>query len=389
MGRERIADVVVVVFAGTIAVINTVTQLPAMPEPYDVLVLGLLLTGAAALWFRRRAPVAVAWFVALLAAALAVAVWVWPGAVPGVRPEPESILLPSAAPFAAYSVAAFARGHRLAWPPLVVVAATACVGTPLLTHLGATAGPIVALVGGPAALGLYVAARTERAEREQQLCEERARRQERLRLAAEIHDVVSHRVSVMVLQAGALHLTGADEPTRRAAEELRATGCHALDELRELVGLLSASGRSDAADTGPLEPLPDLAAPVAAARSVGIAVEIVTDGEPCLVSPAVGRTAYRVVQEALTNVCKHAPGSRVRLGVRQAPDGVRVSIRNTAPAGAGDAALASAGGGTGLLGLRRRIELVNGTLEAEPCADGGFRVDAALPAFVRAGSESA
>ncbi|MET8155219.1 histidine kinase [Sphaerisporangium sp. NPDC005289] len=387
MGRERVADIVVVVVAGVVSLSGTVTQVPVLREPYDLCVFCLLVASALSLWFRRRAPVAVAWLMALLAVILVAAVRVWPGLAPGTRLEPEITLLPAAVPFAAYAAAVFARNPRLAWPPLVLVAAIAFLGAPPSSRAVAVAGMVLILVGAPVVLGRYVVARAERARRGHHLRAEQARRQERLRLAAEIHDVVSHRVSVMVLQAGALQLTAADEASRQAAGQLRTTGCQTLGELRDLVGLLNAAGPSDAASTGPLEPMPDLSGLVESARSVGTVVEVDGAQGPCLLPPVVGRTAYRVVQEALTNVHKHAPGARVRLQVRQLPAGVRVSVRNTAPTRAGDAVLASAGAGAGLLGLRRRIELINGTLRAEACADGGYRVEADLPSVLPAAGE--
>lgn len=385
MRRERVVDVAVVLLAVLLGM-GLATELPTFPEPYDAVAFGLMLAGAVALWFRRRAPVAVAWFVAGLAAVLALAVWAWPGGASGALPAPESTLLPAAAPFAAYSVAAHrGRSYRLAWLPLVLIATIACLGAPPSSRVIAVVGVVVTLVGGPALLGRYIAARAEHAEREQRGRAEQARREERLRLAAEIHDVVSHRVSVMVLQAGALHLTAADESTRQAASELRTVGCQALDELRDLVGLLSTTGPADHTGAAPLEPLPDLSALVEDPESVGMAVEVVETGHPCLLSPAVGRTAYRAVQEALTNARKHAPGARVRVEVRYTPAGVRVSIHNTAPTRSVDARLTGTGSGAGLLGLRRRVELVNGTLHAQPCADGGFEVAATLPSTIQAG----
>uniref|UniRef100_UPI001C5E4B21 histidine kinase n=1 Tax=Nonomuraea rhizosphaerae TaxID=2665663 RepID=UPI001C5E4B21 len=221
MGRERVVDIVVVILAGVLSVTGTVTQVPVVREPYDLVVFCLPAAGAAALWFRRRAPVAVAWLMVVLALTLVAAARVWPGPLPGTRLEPEVTLLPGAVPFAAYAVAAFARDRRLAWPPLVVVAAVAFLGAPPSSRAVAVAGTVVVLVVAPAVLGRYVVLRAERARRDHHLRAERARRQERLRLAAEIHDVVSHRVSVMVLQAGALQLTAADEATRQAAGQLR------------------------------------------------------------------------------------------------------------------------------------------------------------------------
>lgn len=373
MGRERVFDIAVVLLAFVFS-LTPVTPLPAFAEPFDAVGFGLGVAGCAALWFRRRAPGAVTWFVAVIGIVLVVGVRVWPGAV--VEYPAESVLLPAAAPFAVYAVAAFGSMAR-AWVPLVVLAVAACVGAS--SNPVAVGGMVVTLVGGPAVLGRYVLARARHAERVQRSRAEEVRRDERLRLAAEIHDVVSHRVTVMVLQAGALGLTAPDEATRQAAGELREAGCRTLDELRDLVWLLNATDQEAGA---PAESLPDLSALVEAARSVGTVVEVVETGEERPLSPAVARTAYRVVQEGLTNVRKHAPGARTRVEVRHRADGVRVSVHNTTPTGATDPAVTSSGGGTGLLGLRRRIELINGTLHAGPGDGGGFEIVASLPATV-------
>lgn len=376
MGRKRVVDVAVMLLAAVFGT-TSVTQLPAFPAPLDVVAFGLMVIGAGALWFRRASPVAVAWFVTALAVIMVVVVRVWPG----VSPVPEGVALPPAAPFAAYALGAFATGdqrRRLAWLPLLGTAAIAWLGAPLT----ATVGMTVTLIGVPAVLGRYVAARAERAEREHRLRTEQARRDERLRLAAEIHDVVSHRVSVMVLQAGALHLTATDAPTRQAADELRATGCHALDELRDLVGLLNATGTTDPA-VATLEPLPDLSVLVEASESVGLAVEVVQTGEPRPLPPVIGRTLYRTVQEALTNTHKHAPGARVRIELCHQPAGISVTVHNTAPTRPPDPRVTTSGGGTGLAGLRRRIELIKGTLHTNPHADGGFELTASLPVTAR------
>jgi signal transduction histidine kinase len=224
--------------------------------------------------------------------------------------------------------------------------------------------------------------RAERAEREQQLLAEQARAEERARLAGEMHDVVTHRVSLMVLQAGALRVTAPDEPTRKAAEELRVAGCRALDELRDLVGILRAAPDGEQAHEEAHPSTAELAALAAESTAVGLPTELVEDGDRRLASPVVGRTVYRIAQEALTNAHKHAPGSRVRLQVRYDPAEVRVTIRNTPPARPVDAALVGTGSGMGIANLRRRVELVRGTLQVGPAPDGGFSVDATLPAYV-------
>lgn len=239
-------------------------------------------------------------------------------------------------------------------------------------------GPLIALYfDARRRLVRALTERAERAEREQELRAEQARADERARLAGEMHDVVTHRVSLMVLQAGALRVSATDERTRQAAEDLREAGCQALAELRDLVGILRTEPEGDEAPgvTG-------LEALVADATAAGTPAELVGDGDPGLASPVVARTAYRVVREALTNVRKHAPGARVVVEMRYAGSSVEVSVRNTPPTHRPDVALTGTGSGLGLANLRRRIELVHGTLRAGPTADGGYRLDATLPAYV-------
>jgi len=271
--------------------------------------------------------------------------------------------------------------------------------------------------------------RAERAEHERYLLAEQTRADERARLAAEMHDVVTHRVSLMVLQAGALGVTATDEATRRAAEELRAAGCQALDELRDLVGILRTSPDGDPdGDQGPSNA--GLAALVAESTAVGTPAELAEEGDPALASPLVWRTVYRIVREALTNVRKHAPGARVLVQIGYGESQVQLSVTNTPPAGrpgigpgaggsglpangpgvtangsgpaggfgpgangSGLAAggvdlaavssdLAATGSGLGLASLRQRVEVVRGTLRAGRTPDGGFCVEATLPAYV-------
>jgi signal transduction histidine kinase len=251
-------------------------------------------------------------------------------------------------------------------------------------------GPLVAMyVVTRRRLVQALTERAERAEREQQLLAEQARAEERARLAGEMHDVVTHRVSLMVLQAGALRVTAPDEPTRKAAEELRAAGCRALDELRDLVGILRTT--PDGGQT-PEEAHPstaELAALAAESTAVGLPTELVEDGDPQLASPVVGRTVYRIVQEALTNAHKHAPGASVTVEVRYDPTDVRLEVCNTRPTRPVDAGLVGTGSGVGLASLRRRVELVGGTLHAGPAPEGGFCVAATLPSYVPTAAASA
>jgi signal transduction histidine kinase len=219
--------------------------------------------------------------------------------------------------------------------------------------------------------------RAERAERERHLLAEQARAEERARLAGEMHDVVTHRVSLMVLQAGALGITATDEATRQAAGELRAAGVQALDELRDLVGILRTEPEDDQAPASS-----GLAELVAESTAVGTPAELVEQGDPALASPVVGRTAYRIVREALTNVRKHAPGAHVVVRVSYDESQIRLSVRNTVAAAPPDRSLAATGSGVGLASLRQRIDLMHGTLRAAGTPDGGFCLEATMPSYV-------
>jgi len=249
----------------------------------------------------------------------------------------------------------------------------------------------------PALATLYVDARrrllcslrerAERAERERDLLAERAVFRERHRLAAEMHDVVTHRLSLVVLHAGALGMVAGDDTVRRAAEDIRSAGVLALDELRDLLGVLRGT-QSEHAETPAAETRLDPAVLAAESESVGVPVDLRVDGTPGQVSPAVARTAYRVVQEALTNIRKHAPGAAVTVRVAYQPSGVRVRVANTASGLRPDAALAGSGAGAGLTGLRHRVEVIGGSLTAGPRDGGGWAVTAILPMLASAARES-
>ncbi len=318
---------------------------------------------------------------------LAVTLLIWPIGV--LTPaHAGNVWAPYATALAAYGPVLYRQDRRTAFIAIAVFGII--VARPWQPSLTVIVSGLARVAIGPLVALYFIARRrlvqalterAERAERERHLLAEQARAEERARLAGEMHDVVSHRVSLMVLQAGALQMTATDEATRQAAEELRASGCQALDELRDLVGILRTAPEDDQTPAAPgLAPL------IAESTSVGTPAELIEDGDPALASPVIGRTAYRIVREALTNVRKHAPGARVVVRVEYDPAQVRLTVRNTAPAAPSavlaGTVLANTGSGLGIAGLRQRIELVNGTLRAGPAADGGFCVDATLPAYV-------
>lgn len=333
------------------------------------------------------------------------------------------IVVLSGASLAGTLVVAIARFHRdMAedgyrpglWPMLAFSVVMA---------LGLTAPPVLT--------GLYVGARRrlveslrERAdglERELSLLADRAeeravwaRNEERTRIAREMHDVVAHRVSLMVVHAAALQAVALKDPEKasRNAGLVGDMGRQALTELREMLGVLrstpegavaqpSASAQSErlaavaaaasarvrvsaggaaagaAGDGGPcLDGLEDL---VGQSREAGMAVELSVMGEERAYAPEVEQTAYRVVQEALTNVHKHAPGAKalVRLAHREAE--VALQVENGPSDGGADAGPGLPSGGNGLVGMRERVGALGGVFVSGPTDAGGFRVSAVIP----------
>jgi signal transduction histidine kinase len=396
------------VLLDTVLTLSGASWWPAHPGSLAWALLGVQAACCATLAVRRRAPITVIYILA--AFTLAVTLLIDPaGAL--TPASTGNIWAPVSTVVAAYGIF-YARNRRAAL--IAVGILTVIVARPWQPSVAVITIGVLRTAVGPL-LGLYFAARqrlvhalrerAERAEREQHLLAEQARAEERARLAGEMHDVVTHRVSLMVLQAGALRMTARDEATRQAAEELRAAGCQALDELRDLVGILRAAPDGDEAPSAA-----DFAALVAESTAVGTPGQLFEDGDPALASPVVSRTAYRVVREALTNVRKHAPGAAVTVRVGYDPAQLRLSVRNgpaasrnglTGPvladpvlAGHGEAGpgvagpvladpvLAGTGSGLGLANLRQRIELVHGSLRAGPEPDGGFCVEVVLPAYV-------
>ena len=226
--------------------------------------------------------------------------------------------------------------------------------------------------------------RAERLEREQHLRAERAITAERTRIAREMHDVVAHRVSLMVLHAGGLEVSSVDERTERAAGLIRTTGREALAELRGILGVLREE-EGEAAPTAPQPVLADLEGLVAQWRGAGMEVVCERSGEGGVLPLAVQRTGFRVVQEALTNAAKHATGARVRVGLCFGVDRLEVEVANGPVPGVVRPAPRS---GYGLTGLRERVALAGGAVSAGPCPDGGWRLRAILPGEETAESAS-
>ncbi|MEU5260465.1 histidine kinase [Amycolatopsis sp. NPDC021455] len=211
--------------------------------------------------------------------------------------------------------------------------------------------------------------RAEEMESRQRLVAEQARLRERARIASDMHDSLGHELSLIAVRAAALEVAGGlDDVQRDAAAQLRTSAAAATERLREIIGVL----REDAA---PVEPVQgDLGELIARARASGLLIGSTVDSDAA--PPMVARAAYRVVQEALTNVAKHAPGAAVTVRVSSTGARTDVSVVN-APPPAGPLP-GAASGHVGLIGLRERVRLAGGTLRAGPEA-GGFAVTATLP----------
>lgn len=194
---------------------------------------------------------------------------------------------------------------------------------------------------------------------------------ERAQLAREMHDVVSHQVSLIAVRAGALQVATKDADAKEAARTIRSLSVTTLDELRTMVTLLRASGGHATA----LTPQPTLADLRKLVESSGTHAELTGD-LPSAVGTPGQRALYRTVQEALTNVRKHAPGATACVELWQDGDDVGVTVTNTPPT---RPSLSLPGSQQGLVGLRERAEILHGTLDAGPTAEGGYRVRLRIP----------
>ncbi|GAA2811256.1 sensor histidine kinase [Crossiella cryophila] len=358
--RRTLTDLALIALAGLDVVVNTT---PSTHYSFLLPVLACL-----ALLFRREFP----------RTALLLTI---PGLVVGF-----TVL---AAMVALYSVA---RARRLDWQ---------LIGCGLLAFGGClTLGPMqlfpdvavheaclralyaALLAGAPIAVGQLVRARCELTdkltelaagrERQQKLHDHAVRAEERTRLAREMHDVVSHQVTLIAIQAGALQVVAEDPDSREIALTIRRLSNRTLEELRNLVGLLRSSTLDCEAAQPGLEDVPELVA------DSGLPTTLTMGPMPGPVSPQLGCAVYRTVQEALTNIGKHASGAPVTVHLGLAGGSLHVEVRNASPRGQ-DGMAPLPPGGHGLMGLRERAAMLGGTLTAQPTEDGGYVVHASFP----------
>lgn len=202
----------------------------------------------------------------------------------------------------------------------------------------------------------------------------RRENEERLRIARELHDVLAHSISVINVQAGVgLALLDSDpEQARTALTTIKAASKEALGEVRQVLDTLRTPGDAPRAPAPGLDRLPEL---VEQAARAGLTVEIRRDGDRVVLPPGADLAAFRIIQEALTNVVRHSGSRTAEIRVAYAPGLLDLRIDDAGPATGGDAG----GSGNGLVGMRERAAALGGTIEAGPRPDGGFRVRSTLP----------
>ena len=316
---------------------------------------------------RNRFP-AQAWLVS--AGALA-----WTSVAIGPWAPSSTVYLPGG--LLVYMLCLYAIAVRCrAWFVLTAAAATVIGAVVIDPRTGA--GAILAAI--PLLSGVIVrsrrgsqAALARQARRHQG---ERALLEERQRIAREMHDIVAHHMSVIAIQAEAAPRKMADPPPElvESFTEIRASALTGLSELRRLLGVL----RSSDADRAPQPGLGELAGLLESARSGGVKVTAAVSGTRRDLAPGADLSAYRIVQEALSNAMRHAPGSAVRVELAYFPSSLVIKVRNDHQPGAPTAPDGGAGG-HGLIGMRERAGMLGGQLDAGPTDDGGFLVTAVLP----------
>ena len=207
---------------------------------------------------------------------------------------------------------------------------------------------------------------------------------ERLRIARELHDVVAHSMSVIAMHAGVARLAVGTKPESEVAalDVIERSSREALAEMRRLVTVLR-DDNAGSAERGPAPGVSDLHTLVSGVVDAGVTVDVRTEGDLDRVPAGVSLAAYRVVQEALTNVVRHAGSTRARLDVRAGEESVAIRVEDDGPA-AGWQQPAPSGGGHGTIGMRERLELYGGTLSTGPREGGGWSVEARLP-YIAAG----
>jgi signal transduction histidine kinase len=366
------AAVAVVVLVAAMAVVEHGPD----DRPFDALAVALVLAAGGALALRRRAPMAV---LAVTTSALALY---------GLREYPD-VPLPLTVIVAIYALTV-ARGPARSWAP-AAVAAVVLVATVFNDATTLFPALFVSWAAGAVVLGGSVLSRRselvaleERARHLAETREEEARRrvaEERLRIARDLHDSVAHTLASISVQAGvgAHVLDERPDDARDALLAIKDTSREALSELRATLGMLRSDDTTSREPAAGLDRLPAL---VASSRATGLPVDLVVEGEARPLPPAIDAAAFRIVQESLTNVIRHAGPARATVAVRHGDDGLEIEVTDDgrgAPSDPAGAAGAIGATGHGLAGMRERVALLGGAFDAGSRPDGGYRVRARLP----------
>ncbi len=375
-GRDKVLDAAGCSLAAALGALFLIPTLKdsagPLSTPQLIVDIGCGSLACLALWWRRRWPLGIALICAVLGAA-------------SISATPAGLL-------ALFSLAVHRNARQALlvaalWIPCLLVFAVYSPTTDALSVVLL----VTPLAFAATAWGMFIRARRQllltlreralRAEDAQRLHADRIRLAERTRIAREMHDVLGHRISLLALHAGALAFQPDLPPdVRETAELMRSTARQALEELRAVIGVLRDEPGQESAPGAPQPTLSDIARLVEETRRAGAKIDLEMRVEHPEAAPsALGRDAYRIVQEALTNIRKHARGTAGGVRVTGSADqGLRVSVRNRLPIQSyADPALP--GSGAGLIGLQERVTLAGGTLVHGPDGAGDFVVEAVLP----------
>jgi signal transduction histidine kinase len=361
----RAVDVLVAALAGLPTLATAIAGGARQHRTAEGLLFGL--AAAVPLLFRRRRPFLV--LAAIVGSAMLATVDV-PFELPlavalytiGANRSWEATIAAGVAVVAASVVYALVGGPAFA--------AGQIIGIALLCSIGAGAG---LYIGGKRASIATLEQEAERLAREHRLLAERALAEERVRIAQELHDVIAHNLSLIVVQAQALGATAGDPRVTDATDGIADLGRRTMGEMHRTLRLLRA--RDDAPELAPQPGLGDLEELLSHSRAAGLPVELAVEGAPRRLAQSVDLSAFRIVQEALTNVFKHAGRARTSVTIAYGARALELTIVDSGGGGGhGDAA-----GGHGLIGMRERTALFGGSLTAGPLPGAGFEVRASLP----------
>ncbi|HTT49897.1 MAG TPA: sensor histidine kinase [Streptosporangiaceae bacterium] len=367
----ELADVVIAFLCVVLTASTLDSQDQVHGNPYShITLLFFAVIVSLPLVLRTRFP-ALAWGASSVALAVTATV-IGPGTLSSAVYLPAGVLVYG---LCLYAVAVRCRTWFAVSAGLVTLAGAIVIDS--RTAIGAVLAAI------PLLAGAYVrsrrSSRVELAQQARQHQGERALLEERQRIAREMHDIVAHHMSVIAIQAEAGPRKVTDPPPElvESFRDIRASALDGLTELRRLLGVL----RTGTPDTTPQPGLGQLSGLLDSARNAGVPVSLSVSGVPRELPQGMDLSAYRIMQEALSNAMRHAPGCAVRVEVAYFPSSVVIKVRNgldgDAPAVSGNGSPAAAG--HGIIGMRERAAMLGGQLEAGPTDEGGFLVTAVLP----------